>query len=52
MKDDDSPDGKKTHIQKDDAAQWNIIVHSHTEIDLPYSYGAYLQLRKVTPATS
>ena len=54
MKDDDSPDGKKTHIEteKDGSAQWNIIVHSHTEIDLPYYYGAYLRLRKVTPATS
>ncbi|MBS0959298.1 hypothetical protein [Acetobacter thailandicus] len=54
VKDDDSSDGKKTHIEteKDGSAQWNIIVHSHTEIDLPYYYGAYLQLRKITPATS
>lgn len=52
VKDDDSPDGKKTHIQKSIPMKWNIIVHSHTEIDLPFYSGSYLQLRKVTPATS
>ncbi|MBS0959300.1 hypothetical protein [Acetobacter thailandicus] len=47
-----SSDDKKTHIEKTISDQWNVIMRSHTEIDLPYYGNNYLQLRKVTPATS
>ncbi|MBS0980664.1 hypothetical protein [Acetobacter thailandicus] len=52
FKDDDSQSVSREHIEKSIPVKWNIIVHSHTEIDLPFYYGAYLHLRKVTPATS
>ncbi|MBS1003674.1 hypothetical protein [Acetobacter thailandicus] len=54
VKDDDSSDGKETHMvfEKTISDQWNVIIRSYTEIDLPYYGNNYLQLRKVTPATS
>ncbi|MBS0959299.1 hypothetical protein [Acetobacter thailandicus] len=52
FKENESSINPKPHIEKSIPTQWNIIVHSHTEIDLPFYSGSYLQLRKVTPATS
>ncbi|OUI87937.1 hypothetical protein HK11_08045 [Acetobacter sp. DmW_043] len=52
FKDDDSQSVSREHIEKSIPVKWNIIVHSHAEIDLPYYGATYLQLRKVTPATS